>query len=87
MIEAGHCFGFAPKTYQRLVRIYLMREDSFHRDDPTRVLLARAINYSHAAAADLLQNFVMTKAPLCVGHVRFGEDAFERFAGSLAFGF
>ena len=29
----------------------------------------------------------MTEAPLCVGHVRFYEDAFERFAGRLAFGF
>ena len=64
-----------------------MREDTFHRADPAGVLLSRAIKHSHAAAPDLLQNFVMTKAPLCVGHVRFGEDAFERFAGSLAFGF
>ena len=29
----------------------------------------------------------MTEAPLCVGHVRFCEDAFERLAGGLAFGF
>ena len=29
----------------------------------------------------------MTETPLCVGHVRFCEDAFERFAGRLAFCF
>src|SRR5207249_11365570 len=41
----------------------------------------------HAAAADFLQNFVMTKVPLLVGHVRFREDAFERLAGRFTFGF
>src|SRR5437762_13354485 len=64
-----------------------MSEDSFHRDHPARVLLACAINHSHTAAPDLLQNFVMTEAPLCVGHVRFYENVFEHFAGSLAFSF
>ena len=71
MIEAGDCFSFAPKAHQRLVRVHLMSENAFHRDDPTGVLLACAINHSHAAAPDLFQNFVMTEAPLCVGHVRF----------------
>src|SRR6266550_2023282 len=63
-----------------------MSEDAFHRDDPAGVLLARAINHSHAAAPDFLQDFVMTEAPFVVGHVRFCEDGFERFAGGLAFG-
>src|SRR6266480_7683883 len=87
MIETRDRFGFAPKAHQRLVRTHLMSEDAFHRDDPAGVLLPRAINHSHAAAADFLQNFVMTKVPLLVGHVRFREDAFERLAGGLAFGF
>src|SRR6266496_3465808 len=69
------------------MRICVMREDTLDRDDPARVLLARSINHSHAAAADLLQNFVMTEAPLCVGHVRFRQNTFERFAGRFAFGF
>src|ERR1700730_9221828 len=64
-----------------------MSEDALHRDDPARVLLARAINHSHAAAPDFLQDFVMTKAPFAVGHVRFCEDAFERFTGRLTLGF
>src|SRR6266487_1292088 len=64
-----------------------MSEDAFHRDDPTGVLLARAINHSHAAAPDFLQDFVMTKAPLLVGNVCFREDTFERFTGRLAFSF
>src|SRR5437588_12712258 len=63
-----------------------MSEDALHRDDLTGVLLTCAIDYSHAAAPDLLQNFVMTEAPLCVSHVRFCEDAFERFARPFAFG-
>src|SRR5438094_9019813 len=64
-----------------------MSEDAFHRDDPAGVLLTRAINHSHAAAADLLQNFVMTEPRACVGHVRFYEDALESFARPLPFGF
>src|SRR6266550_3480417 len=64
-----------------------MRENAFHRDDSTGVLLARAINHSHPAAPDLLQDFVVAEAPHLVGHVRFREDAFERFTGRLAFGF
>src|SRR6266566_5148725 len=64
-----------------------MRKDAFYRDDPTRMLLPRAINHSHATAPDFLQNFVMTKAPLLVGHVRFREDALERLARRFAFSF
>src|SRR5436189_107211 len=62
VIEASDCFGFAPKTHQRLMGIHLMSEYAFHRDDPTGVLLPCAINHSHPAAADLFQNFVMTEA-------------------------
>src|SRR6266542_3618935 len=64
-----------------------MRKDALHCNNPAGVLLSCAINHSHAAAPDLLQNFVMTEAPLLVGHVCFREDIFERFAGRLAFGF
>jgi hypothetical protein len=64
-----------------------MSEDTLHRDDPTGVLLARAINHSHAAAPDFLQDFVMTQAPFGVGHVSFCKDAFERLAGRLTLGF
>src|SRR5436309_12998783 len=39
MIEAGDGFGFAPKAHQCLVRIHIMSEDAFHRDDPTGMLL------------------------------------------------
>ena len=63
-----------------------MSENALHRDNPTRVFLAGTINYSHAAAPDFLQNFVMTKAPRCASHVRLCEDAFERFARPVAFG-
>src|SRR5204862_8316186 len=64
-----------------------MSEDAFHRDDPTRMLLPRAINHSHPAAPDFLKDFVMTQAPLLIGHVRFYEHIFEGFARRLASGF
>src|SRR6266550_2991984 len=64
-----------------------MRENAFHRDDSTGVLLARAINHSHPAAPDLFQDFVVAEAPHLVGHVRFRKDTFERFARRLAFRF
>src|SRR5947208_12363712 len=64
-----------------------MSEDAFHRDNPARVLLARAINHSHPAAPDFFQDFVMTETPLHVGHVRFYESGFECFTGSFAFRF
>src|SRR5207302_1534376 len=64
-----------------------MSEHAFHRDDSAGVPLACAINHPHTAAPDLLQNFIMTEAPFTVGHVRFCENAFERFTGRLAFGF
>jgi hypothetical protein len=63
-----------------------MSKDAFHRDDAARMLLSRPINHSHAAAPDLLQDFVMPEAPFVVGHVVFCEDPFECFAGQLAFG-
>ena len=60
VIETRDRFGFAPKTNQRLVGIRLMSENAFHRDDPAGVLLARAINHSHPASPNFLQDFVMT---------------------------
>src|SRR5256886_7314793 len=61
-----------------------MSKDAFHRDDASRMLLSRPINHSHAAAPDLLQDFVMPEAPFVVGHIVFCEDPFECFAGHLA---
>jgi hypothetical protein len=51
------------------------------------MLLSRPINHSHAAAPDLLQDFVMPEAPFVVGHIVFCEDPFECLTGHLAFGF
>jgi hypothetical protein len=64
-----------------------MSEDALYRNDPARMLLSRSVNHSHAAAADLFQDFVMTEPPLGVGHVRFYKDTFESFTRLLAFGF
>ena len=64
-----------------------MSEDAFYGDDASGVLLSCAINHSHSPAPDFLQNFIVTEPPGRVGHVRFYENAFERFARSLAFSF
>jgi hypothetical protein len=64
-----------------------MSEYAFHRNDPAGMLLARAINHAHSATPDLFQDFVVTEAPLCISHIRFYKDAFDCFAGGLAFGF
>src|SRR5262245_20208035 len=64
-----------------------MSEHALYRNDPTRVLLPCSVNHSHAAAADFLQNFVVTEAPLCVPHIGFYEDVFKGFARGFAFGF
>ncbi len=49
--------------------------------------LAGAIDDTHSSAADLLQNLVITQSPLCVRHIRFGENALEKFCGSFSLGF
>src|SRR4029077_9193420 len=87
MIETSDRCRFASKAHERLVRIHLMSENAFHRDDATGVLLSRPINYSHSATPDFLQDFIMTEAPVVIGYVVFCEDPFERFTGHLAFGF
>jgi hypothetical protein len=65
----------------------LISKHPLHRNNPTRVPLSRAIDHSHATAPDFFQDLVITEAPLCVGHVRFYEDAFERLTGRLGLGF
>ena len=80
MIQTSDCLRFAPKAHECLARTHLVCEDTLYRDDPTGVLLSRAINYSHPTAPDFFQNFIMTEAPLFVRHVRFSEDTFEHFA-------
>jgi hypothetical protein len=71
VIEARDRFGFAPKAHQRLVRIHLMSENALYRDDAPRMLLACSINDPHSATPDLFQDFVVTEAPVRIGHIRF----------------
>jgi len=87
MIQTCGCFGFAPKTYQRLVLICLMRKDPFYCDDAAGVLLTGAIDNSHATATYLFEDLVVTKAPLFASYIRFEEDAFECVARPFAFGY
>src|SRR6266436_7274791 len=49
--------------------------------------LAREINYAHAAAPDLIKDFVIAKAPLLVRHVHFGDCAFKNCSRDLVTSF
>src|SRR5262245_52859167 len=64
VIETCDRLGFASKTNQRLMRVHLMRQHPFHRNDPVRMLLSCAVDDPHSATPDLFQDFVMTETPV-----------------------
>src|SRR6266487_1583231 len=76
MIQASYSFGLASETLEGLVRIGLVTQDALDSDDPAGVSLAGAINHAHAAARDLVEDFVIAQVPLRIRHVGFSEDAF-----------
>lgn len=87
MIETRGSLCFTAKTGQRFVRFRLVTQHPFHRDDAARVSLLGPINYAHAPAPDLLENFVITQAPFLVRQVYFREDAFKNLARRFPCGF
>jgi hypothetical protein len=62
-------------------------QNAFYSDDPLGMSLSREINYAHAAAPDLVENFVIAQAPLLIRHVYFSDCAFKScsrdFVGSF----
>src|SRR6187401_2420089 len=59
MIQTGHSLCFSSETLQRSVRISAITKDALYRDDAPGMSLPGAIDHAHAAAADLLENFVV----------------------------
>src|SRR6266446_2450242 len=45
--------------------------------------LAREINYAHATAPDLLEDFVIAQTPLLIRHVHFSDYAFKNRFGHV----
>ena len=49
--------------------------------------LPREINYAHAAATDLVEDFVIAQAPLLIRHVHFGDCTFKNCSRDLVASF
>jgi hypothetical protein len=71
MIEACSGFGFSTKTFKRFRTIGMKAQDTFQRDNATGMALTRAINDPHPAAPNLLQDLVVTDAPLGILNIDF----------------
>src|SRR5262245_47449376 len=78
MIETRCCFSFATETRERFTRIGVIAQDALERDDAARMALTCAINYTHPAAGDFLQDFIITKPPLSVWNLDLSEELLER---------
>src|SRR5579864_1656263 len=83
MVEICGRLGFSPEASQGVMGAGVETQDPFERDDAARMPLPRAINYAHAATADLFQDFVISHAPLLVRHLGFAEHALEILSGCL----
>src|SRR6188472_1065370 len=59
MIQTGHSLCFSSETLQRSVRISAITKDALYRDDAPGMSLPGAIDHAHAAATDLLEDFVV----------------------------
>ena len=70
MIQTGHCLCFSSETLQRSVRISAITKDALYRDDAPRMSLPGPIDHAHAAATDLLENFVISQPPRLVTRVK-----------------
>src|SRR4029077_9620496 len=76
VIQTGHRLCFSTETLQRSVRISAVTKDALYRDDAPGMSLPGAIDHAHAAATDLLENFVISQLPGLVARVHFSEHAF-----------
>ena len=66
VFQARGCLRFSPETRHEMIRIAVVNEDTFERDDPVRMRFACLINHSHSAARQLLKNFVIRDVPVAV---------------------
>ena len=69
MIEARRSLGFTPETRQRLLRIGVIRQNSFQCHDAARMPLPRPINHAHPTAPDFFKDLIVAYAPIGVTHI------------------
>ncbi len=77
MIETRGGFRFPAKTRQSFPRIGVIIQHPFERDDPSGMPLPSAINNTHPAAPDLLEDFVIPQPPMGLTGRQSGEDSAE----------
>jgi hypothetical protein len=86
MIEARCSLRFTPESCQRFLRIGVIRQDSFQRDDAARMPLPRPINYPHPTAPDFFQNLIISYTPIGVTYIEFPEHVIKRFRFRWTYG-
>ncbi len=84
VIEAGGGLRFATESRQRFLRIGVVREDSFQRNDAPGMSLSRPVNDAHPAAPDLFQNLIVPDVPIGIEHADFAEHVIQRFIRAIA---
>ena len=77
MLEARGGLGLAPEPRHHVIRVALVCEDALERDDATGMRLSRLIDHTHAAARDLVENFVIGDVPVAVPRFYAGQHLLE----------
>ena len=86
MIEARRSLGFTPETRQRLLRIGVIRQNSFQCHDAARMPLPRPINHAHPTAPDFFNDLIVAYAPIGVTYIEFSKQVIKRFLFRRSFG-
>src|SRR5436305_8621439 len=75
VIQTGHRPRFSSEALQGSMGIGAITQHALNRDDALGMSLSGAIDHSHAAATDLLENFVISQLPGLVRRVHLVEHA------------
>src|SRR5438046_8908816 len=79
MIEARRSLGFTSETRQRLLRIGVIRQNSFQCHDAARMPVPRPINHAHPTAPEFFKDLIIDYAQIGVTHIDFTKQVIERF--------
>src|SRR4029077_3018354 len=74
MVEARGGLRFTPETNQYLARVRLRALHPFDCNNPMRIPLPRAVDYSHSPAADFTENPIVPQISFLVRERNFGQD-------------
>lgn len=86
MIEARGGLRFATKTRQGFAGVGVITQDPLYGDNATGMALARAVDHSHSAAADFLEDLVVAEPPVLVWEGDFREGGYESVSRTLVVG-